>query len=84
MCDDGFDDDDARVICRQLGYRDGRARTSAYYGEGTGTIWLTDVNCAGNEQNVMMCDKSFSWENNCGHDEDAGVVCYQGIYYCYY
>ena len=80
ICDDGFDDADAQVICGQLGYRDGRARTNAYYGQGLGTVWLKDVDCDGDEDNVMKCDKSFSWDGwYCNHDEDASVTCYQGI-----
>ena len=34
ICDDDFDDVDAYVICRQLGFLGGHARQAAYYGAG--------------------------------------------------
>ena len=83
MCDDIWDDIDATVICKQLGYSRGSARVSAYFGEGSGLILLDNVNCNGRESSIFDCKhRSFS-EHDCEHHEDAGVVCYgessQGI-----
>lgn len=38
ICDSYWADNDARVVCRQLGYLDGVAQSGSYYGSGTGLI----------------------------------------------
>ena len=78
VCDDEWDMDDAAVVCRQLGYsRAVAARTSAYYGQGSGTIKMTNVQCLGSETKLQDC-KSSKWNShthNCNHSQDAGVEC---------
>ena len=76
MCDDLWDDNDATVICKQLGYIGGSARTFAYFGEGSGLILLDNVNCNGGESSIFNCGHASFSVHNCGHEEDAGVVCY--------
>ena len=76
MCDDLWDDNDATVICKQLGYSRGSARGSAYFGEGSGLILLDNVNCNGRESNIFDCNHRNFGEHDCEHTEDAGVVCY--------
>ena len=70
-----WEDADARVVCRQLGLSGGRAIQDAEFGEGSGDILLDNVECDGNEHGVSSCDSN-GWEDqNCGHYEDASVVC---------
>ena len=76
MCDDLWDDKDATVICKQLGYSSGTARVSAYFGEGSGLILLDDVNCGGTESSILACTRRIFGEHDCVHKEDAGVICY--------
>ena len=99
VCDDEWDQNDANVACRQLGYSDrGKnkylsscrcysftlvgakavesvasmpPRAIDLYGQGTGTIFLDDLECSGNESNLFECIR----KSNCQHDEDAGLVC---------
>lgn len=81
VCDDQWDDNDAGVVCRSLGYLRGAltARGEAYYGEGEGPILLDNVNCEGNETSIADCESNPIGENDCTHREDAGVECEESI-----
>ena len=75
VCDDGWDLQDAIVVCHQLGYGSAvGALEFAYFGEGSGPIWYSSVLCSGSETNLTQCSTATS-ENNCVHSEDAGVIC---------
>ena len=79
VCDDGWDLNDAQVVCRQLGFDSANdvidATVSAYYGQGSGQIWLGNVNCVGNESTVVNCSHDGWGNHSCSHGEDAGVKC---------
>ena len=75
VCDDLWDDNDATVICKQLGYSRGSARVSAYFGEGSGLILLDNINCNGRESNIFDCRPRMFGDHDCEHHEDAGVIC---------
>uniref|UniRef100_A0A672YD56 Neurotrypsin n=1 Tax=Sphaeramia orbicularis TaxID=375764 RepID=A0A672YD56_9TELE len=79
VCDDGWSDRDAEVVCRQLGYSGvAKARVMAYFGEGTGPIHVDNVKCSGEERSLADCIKQTPGTHNCRHSEDAGVICDYG------
>ena len=76
ICDHSWDLPDANVVCRQLGY-DGALSAPRYaaFGQGTGQIWLEDVQCVGDEIAISDCYHRGWNVHNCGHHSDVGVVC---------
>ena len=88
VCDDGWDDADAGVVCRQLGFgSSGTASGSADFGQGSGSILLNNVLCNGSELTVVSCGHlGINVTRSCNHAEDAGVRCggVQGRNYCHY
>ena len=76
VCDDNWERTDADVVCRELGFQEAvAAHGNAYFGRGSGPIWLDDVSCRGNELTLNSCPSNNWGTHNCGHGEDAGVVC---------
>ena len=55
------------------------ALSGATFGQGTGRIWLDNVQCTGSERILMNCTASNNGVNNCTHTQDAGVRCPSGI-----
>jgi len=50
-------------------------RLDSYFGQGSGKIWLANVDCDGNETSMLNCRHN-PWDaKNCNHDEDVGVEC---------
>ena len=82
VCDDGWGFDDAQVVCRELGFTGVTgARYNAYYGQGSGQIWLRNLRCVGTESTVGDCSHDgWGYTSSCRHYDDAGVKCNGGMY----
>ncbi|XP_053379862.1 deleted in malignant brain tumors 1 protein-like [Mercenaria mercenaria] len=78
VCDDNFDDNDARVVCRMLGFRNSECSSvveASAYGPGSGKILLDEMQCIGNESDVSQCKANTWGQSDCAHAEDVGVSC---------
>ena len=81
VCHHGWDSNDTYVVCRQLGFgTDGSYYYNAYFGQGTGPIWLHFVTCIGSESTLARCGHlGINIASNtlpCRHSQDIGVRCY--------
>ncbi|XP_022100939.1 scavenger receptor cysteine-rich domain-containing group B protein-like [Acanthaster planci] len=78
VCDDGWDDIDAGVVCRQIGFMG--AENSHHYIDGlpvaSGPILLDQVRCEGDEVTIMGCRHNGLHTHDCVHDEDVVIKCY--------
>jgi serine protease 12 (motopsin) len=78
VCDYGWDQRDAQVVCRQLGYQAGAqaAVNRAQFGEGKDQpIWMGNVRCSGKEKSIRDCAFDSKAHESCSHRQDVGVIC---------
>ncbi|XP_029535448.2 T-cell differentiation antigen CD6-like isoform X3 [Oncorhynchus nerka] len=76
VCDDSWDLRDGGVVCAQLGCGSALnvSGQDGSFEAGVGLVLLDEVNCGGSERNLWECP-SLGTVNDCGHKEDAAVVC---------
>ncbi|XP_071505117.1 scavenger receptor cysteine-rich domain-containing protein DMBT1-like isoform X1 [Diadema antillarum] len=74
VCGDQWDLSDAEVVCRQLSFP-GVVDFNVFFGNGSGSIILDDVECLGSESRLVECSHQPWGSNNCDHSKDVGVRC---------
>jgi len=75
VCDDGWDINDAKVVCQMLGLPEAtHAPSGTFFGE----IWnldretvMTNVRCHGNESSITDC----AFDDRVHYCNTAGVIC---------
>ncbi|XP_037396142.1 scavenger receptor cysteine-rich type 1 protein M130-like [Pygocentrus nattereri] len=76
VCDADFDQQDAEVVCRELGCGlPVEVLGAAAFGRGEGQVWSEELQCRGNEYNITLCPISSSLKPNCSHYSDVGLIC---------
>ncbi|XP_052086344.1 deleted in malignant brain tumors 1 protein-like isoform X15 [Mytilus californianus] len=75
VCDWNFDNVDAAVACRQMGYCSGIKIPSSHVQDGEGTIWLNQLACTGSESKLLNCTYNAD-TSGCRHNYDVGVHCF--------
>ena len=77
VCDNGWDENDALVVCRQLGFGDVATPLQAFSPSASTNIqiWLDNVGCSGQEDKLIDCRHNGVGIHNCNHSNNAGVVC---------
>ena len=56
-------------------YRRSGVAVSNRYGSGSGTIWLDELQCTGEETSLAACRHNGWNDHDCNHDEDVSIVC---------
>nr|XP_055045537.1 scavenger receptor cysteine-rich type 1 protein M130-like [Misgurnus anguillicaudatus] len=80
VCDAGWDLTDAAVVCNSMGCGTPVAvKTGAFFGQGSGSVWLDGLSCSGNESSVKNCPSKQMGTNTCSHEQDAGVICNSSV-----
>ena len=77
ICNDGWDDIDATVVCRQLGFLNGITTKTLFTSLiSSGPVWIRQVECLGNESKLLQCPHiEFESFGNCSHAQDVQVKC---------
>ncbi|XP_061088837.1 deleted in malignant brain tumors 1 protein-like isoform X2 [Conger conger] len=80
VCDADFDQQDAEVVCRELGCGAPKElRGAAAFGQGEGQVWAEEIQCRGNESQINFCPTAPSQNQSCSHGNDVGLVCSDSI-----
>uniref|UniRef100_A0A3B3ZHN5 SRCR domain-containing protein n=1 Tax=Periophthalmus magnuspinnatus TaxID=409849 RepID=A0A3B3ZHN5_9GOBI len=79
ICDDGWDLNEAHVVCRQLKFARAKSvLTGENYDRASGPIWMDDMECKGTERYLHACTFKGWGITDCSHKEDVGVQCDPG------
>ena len=77
VCDDGWDYNEANVLCKELGFPGAKKAVGAgNFPTEEGQIILDDFACLGTETRLLDCPNSGWNEHDCGIAEAAGVICF--------
>ncbi|KAM8769178.1 scavenger receptor cysteine-rich domain-containing protein DMBT1-like [Acanthopagrus schlegelii] len=75
VCEDDFDQQDAEVVCRELGCGAPSVLQGALYGEVEAPMWTSEFQCGGHESALLDCRTSGSDRNTCSPGEAVGLTC---------
>ena len=82
VCDTNWDQVDADVVCKELGFSGAiQATVGDYFGEPPGVILMDNVNCSENHKHLSHCPHNgwYQHGDRCYSRTVAGVICDPGI-----
>jgi hypothetical protein len=80
ICAEGWDSNDATVVCKQMAYAGGVPFGPRYYSSRT-PIWMSNVSCSGTERDIKFCNPQGELDisRSCRSSRHAArVFCYRG------
>lgn len=75
VCDDDFDQRDADVACRQMGFSSVVSFRTSITAGNDANYGMDDVNCDGTESSLFDCETTRWKDHNCGNGEHVTLVC---------
>ncbi|KAE8294831.1 Scavenger receptor cysteine-rich type 1 protein M130 Soluble CD163 [Larimichthys crocea] len=79
VCEADFDQQDAEVVCRELGCGAPSVLQRALYGEVEAPMWTKEFQCGGNESALLDCRSSGSTRNTCSPGKAVGLTCSEPV-----
>ncbi|XP_053197805.1 scavenger receptor cysteine-rich type 1 protein M130-like [Scomber japonicus] len=75
VCEADFDQQDAEVVCRELGCGAPSVLQGALYGEVEAPMWTKEFQCGGHESALLDCRRSDSARRTCSPGKAVGLTC---------
>ena len=75
VCDDGWDDGEAGVVCRQLGFGSSGILQNFQISGNEDDIVIPNFSCIGNESALLNCSHTEIGMENCDNFDNIGVIC---------
>ena len=75
VCDDDWDIEDGKIVCRQLGYTGGIIAVGVQGIALSNEFWLDDLNCNGQEESLCLCPPQGLGIEDCSKNEGAIIAC---------
>ncbi|XP_078017999.1 scavenger receptor cysteine-rich type 1 protein M130-like [Epinephelus lanceolatus] len=79
VCEADFDQQDAEVVCRELGCGAPSVLQGALYGEVEAPMWTKEFQCGGHESALLDCRSSGSDRNTCSPGKAVGLTCSEPV-----
>ncbi|KAM9338734.1 scavenger receptor cysteine-rich type 1 protein M130-like [Symphorus nematophorus] len=79
VCEADFDQQDAEVVCRELGCGAPSVLQGALYGEVETPVWTKEFQCGGHESALLDCRSSGSARNTCSPGKAVGLTCSEPV-----
>ncbi|XP_033973870.1 scavenger receptor cysteine-rich type 1 protein M130-like, partial [Trematomus bernacchii] len=78
VCESDFDQQDAQVVCKQLGCGAPSVLQGALYGAGEAPMWTKEFQCGGHESALLDCS-SASERNTCSPGRTVSLTCSEPV-----
>uniref|UniRef100_A0AAX7TWD3 SRCR domain-containing protein n=2 Tax=Astatotilapia calliptera TaxID=8154 RepID=A0AAX7TWD3_ASTCA len=79
VCETDFDQQDAEVVCRELGCGPPSVLQGALYEEVEAPVWSKEFQCGGQESALLDCRSSGSARNSCSPGKAVGLTCSEPV-----
>ncbi|KAM9376162.1 scavenger receptor cysteine-rich type 1 protein M130-like [Pholidichthys leucotaenia] len=79
VCEADFDQQDAEVVCRELGCGPPSVLQGGLYGDVEAPMWSKEFQCGGHESALLDCRSSGSGRNSCSPGKAVGLTCSEPV-----